>query len=157
MKVINFIILFVLCFNSYGQDLLQERIRKISSRKQSVFLNRGVFHNGTQNNNSTLKAIRHHYSDKKGFERVVFDFEGKAVPRIYGHIDGANKKLYVDFFSTKMSDKMTSYGKSNFIENFDFFPISDDSLSLEISLKEKFTADLFVLENPGRFVIDIKR
>lgn len=159
MKTISlFLFSFLLVSpNLFSQDLLGERIRKVEGRKRSIFLDRGIFHNGKTSGKSSIKAVRHFYSGKKGFERIVIDFETNSVPRIYGHIASHEKKIYMDIFHTELSDKLKSFGVSNFVRDLDFFPISEDSLSLEISLKEKFSADVFYLENPGRFVIDIKK
>ncbi len=156
MKWLNFIFIFLLCFNASAQDLLQERIRKITGKKVSVYRKSGIFHNGSNSVKTSLKAIRHHYDTKKGFERIVFDFTGNEVPRIYGHLDSSKKKIFIDFFNTTMDPKMASYGASRFVENFDFFPISKESLTIEVSLKSAFAADIFFLEKPGRFVIDVQ-
>ncbi|MFZ8934373.1 MAG: hypothetical protein ACO20H_00440 [Bacteriovoracaceae bacterium] len=156
MKLRNILFLFLICFNASAQDLLQERIRKVSQKKVSVYRKGGIFHNGSINQKAVLKAIRHHFSAKKGYERIVFDFVGEKVPRVYGHIDSNKKKIFIDFFDTSMDSKMASFGESRYVENFDFFPISKESLSVEVSLKSSFAADVFYLEKPGRFIIDVK-
>lgn len=139
-----------------AQNLLEERIRKVTTRKRSVFLDSGIFHNGTAKVKSQLKAIRHSFSKSQGYERLVFDFVSDEVPRIYGHIAGKEKKIYIDFFNTKMIDNVGSFGNSKFVESINFFPLSRDSLSVEVQFKKSVTVDLFYLKSPGRFVVDIK-
>lgn len=140
---------------------MDERIRRIEGRKKSVFLSRGIFHNGKARTSSKLKAVRHNYSPEIGYERIVFDFETDEVPRFFGHIDGEGKKIFVDLFQTGLSETSPgSFGHSKYVENIDFFPITEDILSVEISFKEKISADIFYLESsgtsPGRFVFDVK-
>lgn len=156
MKSLIFFSFLFMSHNLFSQDLLGERIRKVEGRKRSIFLDRGIFHNGNPSGRSKIKAVRHFYSEKNGFERIVIDFTTKTVPRIYGHIASQEKKIYMDLFKTEISSGLKSFGVSRFVQDLDFFPIGNDSLSLEISLKDKVSADVFYLENPGRFVIDIK-
>ncbi len=140
-----------------AQNLMNERIRKIEGRKKSVFLKKGIFHNGEVKNASKLKLIRQHYASSDGYERVVFDFETDQVPRIYGHIDGEAKKIYIDLFDTKLNSAVQhSFGQSKYIRSIDFFPITKSSLSVEINFKEKISADIFYLDSPGRFVVDVR-
>ncbi len=147
----------VLCVNSVSaQDLLSERIRRISSRKKSVYLDSGIFHNGGAKRTSKLKAIRHSFSSKRGYERVVFDFETKELPRVYGYISSKEKKLYLDLFSTDVPDSLNSFGDSKFVKAVNFFPIQKDTLSVEVLFKKNITLDVFYLSNPGRLVVDIK-
>jgi hypothetical protein len=150
---------FVVAFSSstFSQDLMKERIRKLSGRKRSIFLDSGIFHNGGNSNPSTLKMIRHSYKKSQGFERVVFDFSTNKLPRVYGHVDAKRKKMYLDIFDTKLSDTVRSMGTSEYVESVNFFPISKDLLSVELSFKGKVSVDLFYLEKPGRFVVDIKK
>lgn len=151
----------VLCFlmisvQSFGQNLFDERIRRLPERKLSVFLDRGIFHNGGPKVKSTLKSIRHSYRKKDGFERVVFDFGTNKIPKVYGHISANERKLYIDLFDTSLKKSISSFGKSKFVESINFFPISKESLSVEINFKKSVGVDLFYLSSPGRFVIDIK-
>ncbi len=70
-----FSILFLaLSFNSFSQNLLGERIRRISGTKKSVYFDSGIFHNGGPKRKSNLKAMRHSFTEKRGYERIVFDF-----------------------------------------------------------------------------------
>ncbi|MBT3584780.1 MAG: hypothetical protein HN509_07725 [Halobacteriovoraceae bacterium] len=157
MKLLGLILaVFCLIQNAYSQDLLEERIRRISPRKKSIFLSRGIFHNGGPKVKSILGAVRHSYSKRQGFERVVFDFKTKKIPRVYGHIAGKGRKLYLDLFDTRMKSSIASFGNSKYVDAINFYPISDDSLSVELNFKEGVNVDMFYLENPGRFVIDIK-
>lgn len=148
--------LAIFAFNAVGQDLLGERIRRITSRKKSIYLDKGIFHNGGPSLESNLKSLRHSYNKSAGYERIVFDFSTKKIPKIYGYINSNGKNLYVDFFDTKISKEVGSFGKTKYVKSVNFFPISKENLSLELKFKEKVSVDVFFLENPGRLVIDIK-
>jgi len=141
---------------SYGQNLHDEKIRKITSRKRSIYFDKGIFHNGGLKRRSELKAVRHSYVKKRGYERVVFDFKTAKVPRIYGTVSMKEKKLYFDFFNTKIPSSISSFGDSRYIKGINFFPLSKDSLSLEVDFKSNVSVDIFYLESPGRLVVDIK-
>lgn len=157
---------FSLCFfiliqvflstNLLAQDLLKERIRKLSSNKTSIYIEKGIFHNGGVKQEAVLKTIRQSYNPKLGFERIVLDFNTNQVPKIYGHISAADKKLYIDLFSTSIAPNFQTVGNKHFVEKINFFPIESNYLSLELKLKMKVTADIFYLENPARLVIDLK-
>lgn len=148
----------ILSFSSslFAQDLLGERIRRITSRKKSIYLDKGIFHNGGPNNPSTLKAVRHNYNKGLGYERIVFDFKSDKIPKVYGHINATNKNLYVDLFDTKILKGIDSFGKTKYVDAIKFFPISKETLSVELQFKEKVSVDIFYLDKPGRLVIDIK-
>ena len=133
-----------------------ERIRRISSTKKSVYFDSGIFHNGGPKIKSGLKAVRHSYVEKRGYERVVFDFISTDVPRVYGNISSGEKKLYIDLFDTSMGSNLGSFGKSKYIDEIKFFPISKDSLSIEITFNKVVNVDIFYLKSPGRLVFDIK-
>jgi len=154
-------ILFFLCsvFISaqlFSQDLMKERIRKIPDRKKSVFFSEGIFHNGGPKGKSSLKALRHSFTPKAGFERLVFDLESDSPPRIYGHIMGDRTKISIDFFDTKLLKSVGSFGKSHYVETVNFYPFSEADLTIEIILKKPISVDLFTLEKPARLVLDIK-
>lgn len=158
-SLITFTFIFIsifLSFSASSQNLLDERIRRVSSHKRSIYLDSGIFHNGGPKRNSKLKAIRHNFSKKVGYERLVFDFTTDKLPRIYGYIDGKNKKLYLDLFTTDLPDALNSFGDSRFVNSVNFFPIQNDTLSVEVLFKKNVTLDVFFLEGPGRLVVDIK-
>ncbi|MEI8346900.1 MAG: hypothetical protein WCG27_05505 [Pseudomonadota bacterium] len=158
MKWLIFLNLLFLSNLALSQDLLGERIRKIDTHKKSVFMDRGIFHNGAIKTNSQIKAIRHSLNKegKDTFERLVVDFTSAKVPRIYGHLSATEKKMFIDFFDTDVDPKIASFGKSKYVQNINFFPMSKELLSVEISFKNKVTTDIFYLESPGRLVIDVK-
>ena len=135
---------------------MQERIRKIASHKRSIFLNGGIFHGGEFDGASIQKAVRHSYNDTTSQERLVFDFGTEKPPKFYGYIDGDNKKMYIDFYKTKLIKEPGSFGNSRYVEGIDFFPITEDSLSIEVNFKENISVDIFYLVSPGRFVVDVK-
>ncbi len=155
MKTLT-ILFFIFSNQLFSQDLFSQRIRKISTRKKAIFFDSGIFHNGSDKRPSVLKAMRHSYSAKNGYERVVFDFEGSKVPRIYGNIASKSKKIFIDFFDTSLNSKINSFGKSKLINGIRLFPLSEESLSVEIDLKNNSSADIFYLEKPGRLVLDLK-
>jgi hypothetical protein len=153
-----FILLFQTILVSYSeaQDLVKERIRKLSNNKTSVYIEKGIFHNGGVKQEAVLKSIRQSFNPKLGFERVVIDFNTNNVPKIYGHISSQDKMLYVDFFETSIAKEFQTTGSKHFVEKINFFPIEKNYLSMEIKLKTKVTADIFYLDNPARLVIDLK-
>jgi hypothetical protein len=162
MKYLRYTLLSILltsffCSSVWAQNLMQERIRRISDRKRSIYLDTGIFHNGGPKVNSKLKAVRHSFSPKKGYERVVFDFTTDKLPRIYGYISKIENKLFLDLFETDIPAELTSFGDSKFVKELMFFPIQKDTLSVEVVFKSKVTLDVFYLSNPGRLVIDIKQ
>jgi hypothetical protein len=155
----SLIVICVLVFlNSFSQaqNLHDEKIRKITSRKRSIYFDKGIFHNGGLKRKSQLKAVRHSFVEKRGYERLVFDFKTSKVPRVYGNVSMKNKKLYFDFFNTKLPSEISSFGDSKHIKGINFFPLSEESLSLELDFKSQVSVDIFYLENPGRLVVDIK-
>jgi len=152
-----FLLALVFSSSVFAQNLLQERIRRISPRKKSIYLDTGIFHNGGPKLVSKLKAVRHSFSAARGYERVVFDFSTKELPRIYGYISRDENKLYLDLFKTEVPAILNSFGASQFVKELLFFPIQKDTLSVEVNFKSKVTLDVFYLSNPGRLVIDIKK
>ena len=157
MKSLITVFILMCCSSQlFSQDLLGERIRRITSRKKSIYLDKGIFHNGGPTVQSTLKAVRHNYNRSLGYERIVFDFKTKKIPKIYGHINSNNKNLYVDLFDTQIQKGINSFGKTQYVDAINFFPISRETLSVELKFKEKVSVDIFYLDNPGRLVIDIK-
>lgn len=149
--------LLIFTTNSHAQNLLNQRIRKISSKKQSVYFDNGIFHNGNQKMKGMVKSLRHSFSAPKGYERVVFDFGGKKLPRLYGHVSKVDRKIYLDFFNTRIPADIDSFGNTKFVQAVNFFPITKESLSVEILLKDSVGADIFYLESPARLVIDLKK
>lgn len=139
-----------------GQDLLKERIRKLSNNKTSIYVEKGIFHNGGVKLQSTLKSLRQSYNPKQGFERIVIDFSTNQVPKIYGHIFSDDKKMYLDIFETSLAKDFKTVANTRFINKINFFPIESNHLSIDMQLKGKVIADIFYLENPGRLVIDLK-
>jgi len=158
LRALKVLLVFVslLPFVTQAQNLVEERIRRLDSRKKSVFLNRGIFHNGGPKVASSLKAVRHSFNPKLGYERLVMDFETAQMPRVYGHIATGEKKLYLDLFDTQIKGAIGSFGNSKYVESINFFPISQDTLSVEIHFKQSVSVDIFYLETPGRLVIDVK-
>lgn len=141
---------------SSAQDLMKERIRKLSNNKTSIYIEKGIFHNGGVKQESVLKSIRQSYNPKQGFERIVIDFSSNQIPKVYGHVSSADKRLYIDFFDTTLAKDLQTIGATRFVEKVNFFPIESNYISMEMKLKAKVTADIFYLENPGRIVIDFK-
>jgi len=143
--------------NVYAQDLTKARIRKLNLSKKAIYIDNGIFHNGSTKVVSNIKAMRHSFAKKEGYERVVFDFSTPQIPRVYGNFNSKDKKIFIDFFDTTLDGAIKSFGKTRFVEEIKFFPVSEDSLSLELSLKDNVSIDIFYLENPGRLVMDVKK
>ncbi len=157
MKSIALIFSMCFVFNIYAQNLNSQRIWKISSKKRSIFLDKGVFHIDSMKGTNHLKGLRNSYFKSRGYERVVFDFEGMNPPNLYGHISKEKKKIYLDFFNTSFNKKMNSISKIKFVKSVDFFTIDKDQVSIELNLDGKVSYDIFYLSNPGRLVIDIQK
>lgn len=160
MKKIKYLVIFFLLglFNlGHSQDLLKERIRKITSKKTSIYIENGIFHNGGVKIEGHLKGLREFYDVKQGYERIVIDFAESEIPKIYGNINNLDKKLYIDFFDTNLDKEIKTINNTKIVEKISFFPIESGYLSMEIKLKGKASADIFFLENPGRLVIDLKK
>lgn len=151
-------ILFILTTSqAFSQNLLEEKIWKIGSRKRAVYQDKGVFHTGSEGMPGVLQTVRHSMNKSLGAERIVFDFNGQQIPRIYGHIAKSQDKIFIDFFGTTMAPNLSSDPNGEYLKAVEFYPISKDILSLELSFKGKISADVFYLENPARLVIDIKK
>jgi hypothetical protein len=142
--------------NLSAQDLTKERIRKLSSNKTSIYIEKGIFHNGGVKVEAMLKTIRQSFNSKQGFERIVIDFNTAQIPKVYGHISSLDKRLYIDLFDTTLHKEFQTIASTRYIEKINFFPIESNHLSMEMKLKAKVTADIFFLDNPGRLVIDLK-
>lgn len=159
MRIMCWSVLFFFIFanTSFSQNLLNQRIRKINNKKQSIYFDNGIFHNGNENRPATIKALRHSYQRSKGFERVVVDFSSDALPRLYGHVSKTDRKIYLDLFDTNLPENINSFGNTKYVKAVNFFPISEESLSVEILLKDSVGADVFFLSSPARLVIDLKK
>lgn len=154
--IYSFLIQIIFLTNLSAQDLMKERIRKLSSNKTSIYIEKGIFHNGGVKLESVMKTIRESFNPKQGFERIVIDFSTGQIPKVYGHISSLDKRLYIDFFDTTLQKDFKEIAVTRFIEKINFFPIENNHLSMELKLKAKVTADVFYLDNPGRLVIDLK-
>ena len=143
---------------SHGQDLLNSRIRKLNGSKTAIFHSEGIFHyRGRKKiDQSSLKLIRYSYSQKKGYERIVLDFNSGEIPNIYGYFTSTKKRLYIDLFNTILNDGITSIGSAKYVKSVNFYPWSDNTVSVELDFRNKVSVDVFYLESPGRLVVDIK-
>jgi hypothetical protein len=146
----------VLASEGTGHNLLEARINKLSPRKTGAFRGDGVFFRSEGSGRKRLIAARRSYSEQNAHERIVFDFEGPIPPRIYGHISTIDQKLFIDMFHTSLIQPVASLGSSYFVKNLMFYPVDDESLSLEVEFKSPVQLDIFYLESPGRLVVDIK-
>lgn len=153
-----FLTLILLCCSgiALSQDLLKERIRKLSNNKTSIYVEKGIFHNGGVKLDATLNSIRQSYNENQGYERIVIDFNTKSVPKIYGHISSVDKKISIDLFETKLNPELKTINSTKYVEKINFFPIESNHVSIDMQLRNKVIADVFLLENPGRLVIDLK-
>lgn len=156
MKWILLTLLILSANVSYGQNLLKERIWKISDRKRSIYFDKGVFHSDLKSNNQMLVDVRNSYVKSRGYERVVFDFGSAKPPKVYGYISNDNK-IYIDFFNTVLEKAINPVSNVKHIKEINFYNIDSDSLSAEIAFGSNVSVDIFYLENPGRIVIDVKK
>jgi hypothetical protein len=155
-------IVHVLCFalvlstSVFGQNLMEERIWKISPRKKSIFLDAGVFHHAAELKGASITAVRSSAVDGRGYERLVIDFNTPTVPKLYGHISAVDQKIRVDFFNTSVSTSQPQLKHSKNIKNIDFISVDGKTVTMEITLKGKASFDVFYLDTPGRLVFDIR-
>jgi len=156
VKVLIFILSIVFIQATMAQNLLEERIWKVSPRKKSIFLDSGVFHYHSAMSSSKITGIRSSSVDGRGYERVVVDFDSLSIPKIYGHISPKDQKISVDFFGTTVTPIQTNLKNSKFVKSIDFINVDGKSLTMELALKSKASFDIFYLENPGRLVIDVR-
>ncbi len=152
-----FLVLSFTLTNSFAQDLMKERIRKLTPSKTAIYVEKGIFHNGAVKNETELVGIRQSFSPKEGYERIVLDFKGPNPPKLYGHFSSQDKRLYVDLFSTNLSKDFKSITKTKYVEKVHFFPIEKDHVSVELRMSSSANLDAFYLENPGRIVFDLKK
>lgn len=155
MKLSLFLLFILAVTPVLAQNLMEERIWKVSPRKKSIFLDSGVFHYNSQLKSSSITAVRNSTVNGRGYERVVIDFNTPTVPKLYGHIT-ANQKISVDFFDTAISTNQPKLKDSKFVKAIDFISVDGNTMTMEIGLKGKSSFDIFYLENPGRLVIDIR-
>lgn len=156
MKITLLLLSLFFCFEAFSQNLMEERIWKISNRKKSIFLDSGVFHYNSQLKDSSVTAVRNSVVPGRGYERVVIDFNAQSVPKIYGHISSKEKKVSIDLFDTSVTTNQPQLKNSQFVKSIDFISIDSKTVTLELNLKSKASFDVFYLENPGRLVIDIR-
>ncbi|HXH31664.1 MAG TPA: hypothetical protein VNJ01_12695 [Bacteriovoracaceae bacterium] len=153
---LSFIWLFVLItLPVLAQNLLEERIWKVSPRKKSIFLDSGVFHFNSTLKKSSITAVRSSVVPGRGYERVVIDFNTPTVPKLYGHIS-TDKKISMDFFDTAIATAQPQLQNSRHVKAIDFISVDGKAITMELTLKGKSSFDIFYLENPGRLVIDIR-
>ena len=140
----------------FAQDLMQEDIRKIASKKTSVYFTRGIFHSVRPKTKVQLLGIRHAYAPSQGRERIVFDFESSEVPGVYGHMADREQKLYLDFFGSTIKPGLKFLGESKYVKNLYFFPLGPESLSVEVTFRIGVEVEIFHLGAPGRVVVDVR-
>ncbi len=149
------VLLSLLSLSSFAQNLNEERIWKLAPRKKSIYLGHGVFHQN-QGARSIVTGLRSSHVPDRGYERLVIDFSGGSIPRLYGHISENDKKISIDFFDTTVNSQITSLRNTKHVKAVDFLAIDQNQVTMEIQLKNKVNFDVFYLESPGRLVIDIR-
>lgn len=149
-------LLLLVSFAANAQNLMEERIWKIAPRKKSIFLDSGVFHLNTGSQNTSISSVRSSAVPGRGYERVVIDFTGASVPKLYGHISDKTSKISVDFFDTSISTNQPQLKNSKHVKSIDFISVDGKTITMEMAMKGKSSYDIFYLENPGRLVIDIR-
>ncbi len=155
MKLSLLILCLFTVISAFAQNLMEERIWRVSSRKKSIFLDSGVFHKNSDVKSSNIVGLRNSAVSGRGYERIVVDFNTPAIPKLYGHIT-TNKKLSIDFFDTAVVAAQPQLKDSKFIKSVDFINVDTKTITMEMALKGKTSFDIFYLENPGRLVIDVR-
>lgn len=155
MKIVVFFLCLIAVTPILAQNLMEERIWKVSPRKKSIFLDAGVFHLNSDIKSSSITSVRNSVVAGRGYERVVIDFNTPKIPKIYGHIT-ANKKVSIDFFETSVQTSQPQLKNSKFVKSIDFISVDGKTVTMEMSLAGKSSFDIFYLESPGRLVIDIR-
>ena len=145
----------LLSLQAFAQNLNEERIWKLVSRKKAIYLSHGVFHQN-DGGRTTITGLRSSYVNGRGYERIVIDFATNNIPKLYGHIDSKTQKLSVDFFDTSVTPQITALRNTRHVKAVDFLAIDQGQVTMEMQLKDKVNFDIFFLENPGRLVIDIR-
>jgi hypothetical protein len=143
-------------FSAKAQNLNDERIWKIPSKKKAIYLTNGVFHQNSGPDASVI-GIRSSGASQQGYERVVIDFSTSSVPKLYGHINETERKISVDFFQTSIASNLKSLSNTRYVKSVDFLVVDKDQVTMQMNLKSKYSFDIFFLENPGRLVIDIRQ
>jgi hypothetical protein len=156
MKLWTLLFCLLVTVSAFAQNLMEERIWKVSPRKKSIFLDSGVFHYNSNLQSSSITGVRGSAVDGRGYERVVIDFNTPSIPKLYGHISAQAKKVSVDFFSTAVSTSQPQLKNSKFVKSIDFINVDGKTVTMEIALKNKASFDVFYLDNPGRLVIDVR-
>lgn len=156
MRIWTLLACLFLVTSAFAQNLMEERIWKVSPRKKSIFLDSGVFHFNSTQNSASITGVRSSAVPGRGYERIVVDFSTATVPKLYGQISPQDKKISVDFFSTAVSTSQPQLKNSKFVKSIDFINVDGKSTTMEISLKGKASFDVFYLDNPGRLVIDVR-
>ena len=156
MKFWHLLILLSVSMPVLAQNLMEERIWKVSPRKKSIFLDSGVFHHNSTQATSSISGVRSSAVAGRGYERVVVDFTTPAIPKIYGHINGPSKKISVDFFGTTVGTTQPQLKDSKFVKSIDFISVDGKNITMELTMKNKASFDVFYLADPGRLVIDIR-
>lgn len=139
-----------------AQNLMEERIWKVSPRKKSIFLDSGVFHHNSSLKGAGISSVRSSATPGQGYERVVVDFNTASVPKLYGHISPKDNKITVDFFEASIVTSQPQLKTSKNVKTIDFINVDGKSITMDLSMKGKSSFDIFYLENPGRLVIDIR-
>ena len=149
------LLILLIGYSAFAQNLTEERIWKLGSKKKSIYLSSGVFHQNT-GSQSIISSIRSSSAGQQGYERIVIDFAANAIPKLYGHISENDKKVSVDFFQTSVTPNLKSLTNTKYVKSVDFLAIDKDQVTMEINLKNKYNFDVFFLESPGRLVIDVR-
>lgn len=149
-------VLFLFSLPAMAQNLMEERIWKIAPRKKSIFLDSGVFHFNGAVKETSITGIRSSFVSGRGYERVVVDFNTASIPKIYGHISAQDKSVSIDFFDVTVGMAQAQLKNSKHVKSINFINVDGKSVTMEMSMKDKASFDIFYLDNPGRLVIDIR-
>jgi hypothetical protein len=143
-------LLMLLSTTAFAQNLMKERIWKLSPRKRSIFLDKGVFHAVTGQSGGQVVGVRNSFVKSRGYERIVIDFNTQKIPNVYGHIAQKENKVYLDFFNSQLGKTLNPLQNTKYVDNVDFFGIDGSNLSVELRLKSASSYDIFYLEKPWK-------
>lgn len=156
-KLLAIVFSLFMVSTAFAQNLKKERIWKISSKKRSIFFDKGIFHSPLNAKKQSLSGLRNSYVKSRGYERIVFDFSSSTPPRVYGHISKKESKIYLDFFNTSLSKNVKNLQNIKYIKSVDFFNLDENTVSVEVYFQKGSSFDIFYLEDPARLVIDVKK
>lgn len=143
---------------AFSHQVPKQRILELLGKKTSVYNNSGIFfHKSDIEGDVKVEKIRSFYSSKRGFERVVVEFNTKKLPGIYGHIHEGGNKVYLDALGTKPNSGINQNVTGKYLKSIDIFALDKSNTTLELNFSGNYNFNIFYLNSPGRLVIDVRK